>query len=106
MNLASTMGLTNDGLLISWLFGIIKEETQPSIVEDATAYDMWSYLEEQLLPIMIMLMTIKKRSRSFDDDIKEFKLICDNLAAIKKPMDDLDKVFQFARGLGAKYESF
>nr|GLL27111.1 hypothetical protein L195_g010371 [Ipomoea trifida] len=92
----------------------IKEEAQPSIAEDATTYDVWSSLEEQLLPITIekegllknMLMTIKKGSRSLDDYTKEFKSICDNLAAIKKPVDDLDKVFQFARGLGAKYENF
>nr|GMD84145.1 Retrovirus-related Pol polyprotein from transposon RE1 [Ipomoea batatas] len=114
VNPAYTLWLTNDGLLISWLLGTIKEEAQPSIAEDATAYDVWSSLEEQLLPITIekegllknMLMTIKKGSRSLDDYTKEFKSICDNLAAIKKPVDDLDKVFQFARGLGAKYENF
>ena len=38
--------LTNNGLLISWLFDIIKEEAQPSITEDATIYDVWSSLEE------------------------------------------------------------
>nr|GMD97742.1 Retrovirus-related Pol polyprotein from transposon RE1 [Ipomoea batatas] len=114
VNPAYTLWLTNDGLLISWLLGTIKEEAQPSIAEDATAYDVWSSLEEQLLPITIekegllknMLMTIKKGSQSLDDYTKEFKSICDNLAAIKKPVDDLDKVFQFARSLGAKYENF
>ena len=72
---------TNDGLLISWLLGTIKEEAQPSVAEDATAYDVWSSLEEQLLPTTIdkegllktLLMTIKKGSKSLDDYIKEFK---------------------------------
>lgn len=44
-------------------------------------------------------MTTKKGSRSLDEYIGEFELICDNLAAIKEPVYDLDKVFQFARGL-------
>lgn len=109
-----TSWLTNDGLIISWLLGTIKEEVQPSVTEDSTAYDVWSSLEEQLLPITVekegllknMLMTIKKGSKSLDSFLKEFKSICDNLAAIKKPVDDLDKVFQLARGLGSKYENF
>ena len=95
VNPAYTLWLTNDGLLISWFLGTIKEEAQPSIAKDATAYDVWSSLEEQLLPITIekegllknMLMTIKKGSKSLDEYIKEFKSICDNLAAIKKPVD-------------------
>lgn len=43
---------------------------------------------------------MKKGSRSIDEYLKEFKSICDNLAAIKKPVSDLEKVFQFANGLG------
>lgn len=61
---------TNDGLLISWVLGTINEEAQPSIDEDATAFTLWSSLEEQLLPTTVekegllknMLMTIKKGS--------------------------------------------
>ena len=32
--------------------------------------------------------------------------ICDNLAAINKPASNLDKVFQFGRGLELKYQDF
>ncbi|KAI5673746.1 hypothetical protein M9H77_14110 [Catharanthus roseus] len=31
----------------------IKEEAQPSIVEEDTAYDLWNSLEEQLLPTTV-----------------------------------------------------
>lgn len=43
---------------------------------------------------------------SLDDYIKKFKFLCDKLAAIKKPMDDTNKVFTFARGLGLIYKDF
>lgn len=79
----------------------IKEETQPSIVEDATILKVWSSLEVQLQQTTIkkegllknMLLTIKKGSRFLDDYIKEFKSICYNLAAIKKLVTNHDKVF-------------
>lgn len=50
-----------------------------------------------------MLTTLKKGFMSVDDYLKKFKSICDNLAAIGKPVSDIDKVFQVAHGLGAKY---
>ena len=53
-----------------------------------------------------MLMRINKGSRSIEEYHKEFKFIYDNLAAINKPVLDLDKVFQFARGLGNQYMDF
>ena len=49
---------------------------------------------------------MKKGSRSVEDYLREFKSICDNLAAIKKPVSDMDKVFQFAHGLGGDYMHF
>ncbi|XP_075474740.1 uncharacterized protein LOC142505585 isoform X1 [Primulina tabacum] len=51
-------------------------------------------------------MVIKKGSRPLGEYLKEFKSICDNLAAIRKPVPDLEKVFQFARGLGSQYTNF
>ncbi|XP_074575272.1 uncharacterized protein LOC141831767 [Curcuma longa] len=104
----------NDGLITSWLLSTMREDMQGSIEEIGSACSLWTSLEEQLLPTTIekegllknMLMTIKKGSRSIDEYLKDFKSICDNLAAIKKSVPDLDKVFQFARGLGPKYETF
>ena len=51
-------------------------------------------------------MGIKKDSCSIEEYQKEFKFIYDNLVAINKPVSDLDKVFQFARGLGNQYRDF
>ncbi|KAF7824604.1 Retrovirus-related Pol polyprotein from transposon RE1 [Senna tora] len=105
--------VTNDGLLTSWLLGTMKEEVLTMINGD-TAYEIWTSIEEQLLPATVekarwlknMFMTIKKGSRSLEEYLREFKSICDNLAAIKESVSDQDKVFQFAHGLGPRYESF
>ena len=106
--------MINDGLLTFWLLGIMNEDIISSIFGLETAYEVWILLEQQLLPMTIekeghlknMLMTIKKGSRSLEDYLKDFKSIYDTLVTIKQPVPDLDKVFQFARGLGPNYESF
>lgn len=105
--------ITNDGLLCSWLLGTMKEEVLTMINGD-TAYEIWTFVKEHLLPATIekarslknMLMTIKKGSRTLEEYLREFKSICDNLAAIKETVSDQDKVFQFAYGLGPSYETF
>ena len=53
-----------------------------------------------------ILMVIKKGSRSLEEYLRDFKSICDNLAAIKSSVSDQNKVFQFAHGLGPRYENF
>lgn len=53
-----------------------------------------------------MLVTIQKGYHSLEEYLKEFKSICNNLTTIKKPINDIDKVFQFACGLGSRYETF
>ena len=91
----------------------MKEEVLTMINGD-TAHEIWTSIEEQLLPATVekarslknMLMTIKKGSWSLEEYLREFKSICDNLAAIKEPVSNQDKVFQFAYGLGPRYETF
>lgn len=39
------------------------------------------------------LMTLKKGNLSLDDYLKKFKSVCDSLAAIKKPVNEIKKVF-------------
>ncbi|KAL5738660.1 hypothetical protein ACOSP7_031421 [Xanthoceras sorbifolium] len=106
---------TNDGLLTSWLLGTMKEDVLSLVMgETGTAFIVWVALEQHLLPITIekesnlkrLLMGIKKGSRSIDEYLKDFKNICDNLAAIQKPVSDIDKVLQFASGLGNQYMDF
>ena len=80
----------------------------------AMAFEVWTSLQQQLLHIIVekeghlkyMMMTLKRGSRSLDEYLRDFKSICDNLVAIKEPVFDLDKVFQFSRGLGPRDENF
>lgn len=92
----------------------MKEVISTIYEEDNTAFEVWLALAQQLLPNTVekegnlknMLVGIKKGSCSLEEYLREFKSICDNLAAIKKPVLDLDKVFQFADGLGGQYLTF
>ncbi|RVW93768.1 Retrovirus-related Pol polyprotein from transposon RE1 [Vitis vinifera] len=104
----------NDGLLTSWLLGLMTKEVMLLLDGTETAYDVWNSLGEKLLPmtkekevqLTNRLRGVKKGTRSLDEYLREFKGICDALAAVRKPVSDLDKVFQLAQGLGTKYMDF
>ncbi|KAL9463183.1 hypothetical protein AB3S75_001062 [Citrus x aurantiifolia] len=84
------------------------------VIGAKSAYEVWSSLEEQLLPmarekvvhLTDQLQTLKKGSLTMDEYLRKFKTICDSLAAVNKPLDDMDKVFQLARGLRMEYKDF
>ncbi|RVW77775.1 Retrovirus-related Pol polyprotein from transposon RE2 [Vitis vinifera] len=78
----------NDGLLTSWLLGLMTEEVMLLLDGIETAYDVWNSLGEKLLP-----MTKEKEVQ-----------LTNRLRG--KPVSDLDKVFQLAQGLGTKYMDF
>ncbi|KAK3206953.1 hypothetical protein Dsin_020999 [Dipteronia sinensis] len=67
-----------------------------------SAFQSWNSLEEQLLPMTkekeILLnesqMSLKKGNLSLDEYLRKFKNICDSLAAVKNPMDEINKVFK------------
>ncbi|KAH9648572.1 retrovirus-related pol polyprotein from transposon RE1 [Citrus sinensis] len=109
-----TMWINNDGLLTSWLLSLMTEEVMSGIVGVENAQQIWSSLEDQLLPmtkekevhLMDRLATLKKGSLSVEEYVRKYKHICDFLAAINKPVNDLDKVFGLARGLGYRYQDF
>ena len=104
----------NDGLLTAFLLKNIETEVLVTLEDVGSAYRVWKSIEQQILPITIekemilneSLMSLQKGNLSVDEYVKKFKGICDNLAAIKKPIDETKKVFQLARGLGTKYQDF
>ncbi|GKV27057.1 hypothetical protein SLEP1_g36265 [Rubroshorea leprosula] len=75
--------LNNDGLLTSWLLGTMKEEA-----------------------LSLVLATKRGDNESLEDFIRKFRGTCDRLAAIHKPLDDLDKVFQLSRVVGIRYQPY
>ena len=105
--------LNDDGLLTSWLLANIKEDTIRLIHGGDTTYSIWTTVHDQLLPntedseakLKNSLHSLTKET-PLDEYIRKFKAVCDKLAAIGKPLLDVDKVFQVLKGLGNKYKEF
>ncbi|GKU93013.1 hypothetical protein SLEP1_g6653 [Rubroshorea leprosula] len=106
--------LNNDGLLTSWLLGTMNEEALSLVVGCDTAFQIWKCLEEhylastkeQELHLKGQLATKRGDNESLEDFIRKFRGTCDRLAAIRKPLDDLDKVFQLSRVVGIRYQPY
>lgn len=82
------------------------------IISCATAKQIWQTLEDNYLQaskdkefqLKQQLQSIIIGSKKVDEYVKEFKEICDSLAAIGKPSDEENKVISFAKGLENKYK--
>nr|KYP40069.1 hypothetical protein KK1_038610 [Cajanus cajan] len=90
----------------------MKEETLSIIYEGDITCSIWNTLHNQLLPntkdnetqLKNNLCSLSKGYLSLDEYIRKFKEISDKLAALGKPLSDVDKVFQISKGLGSKYK--
>ena len=79
-----------------------------------TTFKVFSSLEEQLLLVTvekeahlkIILMTLTKGPLSLEEYLSMFKSIYNDRLPSTKPMLNLNKVFQFAQGLGLRYKDF
>ncbi|GKU95007.1 hypothetical protein SLEP1_g8425 [Rubroshorea leprosula] len=106
--------LNNDGLLTNWLLGTMNEEALSVVVGCESTFQIWRCLEEHYLPstkqqeLHLKGLLVVKRSdgESLEDFVRKFKNTCDQLAAIRKPLDDLDKVFQLSRVVGSRYQPY
>lgn len=84
------------------------------IVGFITARGIWKCLEKTSLQaikdkkfqLTHQLQTIKLGNKPTNKYLKEFKNICDGLAAIHKPVYKDNRVISFATGLGPKYRIF
>ena len=82
-----------------------------SLDETETAYDVWKSFKENFcqwpkkrtVRLTNRLWGLKKGTRSLDEYLRDFKGICNALAAVSKLVSDLDKVFQLAQVLETKY---
>uniref|UniRef100_A0A2N9G1B4 Uncharacterized protein n=1 Tax=Fagus sylvatica TaxID=28930 RepID=A0A2N9G1B4_FAGSY len=52
------------------------------------------------------LQHIKKDAKTIVEYSHEFKSVCDQLAAMGRPVDDLDKIHWYLRGLGSSFSTF
>ncbi len=79
-----------------------------------TAREVWISLEEKYLQatkerelqLRRQLQQPKRDTVSLELYLRNFKSICDSLAAIQKPVFDEDKTIQISHCLGTKYDVF
>ncbi|GJT33494.1 putative RNA-directed DNA polymerase [Tanacetum coccineum] len=79
-----------------------------------TAHAIWTALEtaysnssvERIHSLRDSLRNLSKGTSTVSDYGRQFKGICDKLAGIRQPVDEMDKLHWFVYGLGASVETF
>lgn len=112
VNPAFTTWKMKDKKLLSVMYTSLSEDVASEVIDSSTFRDMWLTLEgiyslasrkHQLLEELLSL----RRGASFVEDYgKKFKLLCDQLSAIRRPVDETDKSHWFYHGLGVQFASF
>jgi len=103
-----------DQRILSLLLSSLTEEAMAAAVGLATSRDVWVALErvfshrsktrEILLKDELQLM--KKGNRSIVDFARAFKGLCDQLVAIGRPVDEVDKSHWFLHAFGTEFAAF
>ncbi|KAF8391041.1 hypothetical protein HHK36_023341 [Tetracentron sinense] len=104
----------SDRLLRGWITGTLNEDVLSLVVGLESSKEVWNTLhdayaqdsQEREFHLTQKLQMLRKGTSSLSDYIRVFKNICDDLAAIGKPLDDKKKVFWLLNGLGVEYKSF
>lgn len=101
-----------DELVKSWIFGTLTEEVLGLVHALATSQVVWlalashynksSLAREFELRRRLQLLSVK--GKTFLVYCREFRILCDNLSAIGKPVDENMKIFTFLNGLGREYD--
>uniref|UniRef100_A0A2N9HD57 Uncharacterized protein n=1 Tax=Fagus sylvatica TaxID=28930 RepID=A0A2N9HD57_FAGSY len=103
-----------DQLVLSLLLASLTEEALSVVVGLTSSHAVWSTLETTFshrsksreLRLKDELQHMKKDARTVVEYSHEFKSVCDQLAAMGRPVDDLDKIHWYLRGLGSSFSTF
>jgi len=90
------------------------KESMSEVLGLKHAHEAWTTLEASFsnrsktreLQLKDELQLMQRGSKSVAEFSRLFKGLCDQLAAIGRPIDDLDKVHWFLRALGPDYKIF
>ncbi|KAF5470241.1 hypothetical protein F2P56_010766 [Juglans regia] len=85
-----------------------------AVVGLSTSRAVWSRLENTFshrsksreIQLKDDLQTMKKNDKTVPEFSRDFKTVCDQLAAMGRPVDDLDKLHWYLRGLGSSFSIF
>nr|CAN61640.1 hypothetical protein VITISV_021909 [Vitis vinifera] len=97
--------------LFSYLDGSITAPSPMITASDGTpksnpAYTSWLHTDQTLLSLLYSSLTEESMSESIVEFSSTFKGLCDQLAAIGRPIDDTDKVHWYLCALGPDYKIF
>ncbi|GAU48089.1 hypothetical protein TSUD_238280 [Trifolium subterraneum] len=104
-----------DCLIRGWIMGTLSEEALGLVVGIDIAHAVWSALkdayaedsqEREFTLRQQMTCFRKEENQTISEHIRIFKGLCDNLAAIGKPIPDKEKVFYLLTSLDPDYETF
>ena len=101
-------------LLLYLLLSSLAEEAIVVVVGLSTARDVWLALETTFshhskareLRLKDDLQLMKRCTKPVAEYTHAFKIMCDQLHAIGRPVEDIDKVHWFLRGLGIDFLAF
>ncbi|OMO50392.1 hypothetical protein COLO4_38092, partial [Corchorus olitorius] len=105
----------SDKLLRGWIIGTLSEETLGLVVGLDTSAEVWTALQDTYAGStqkheFALEQKLRRHHRdrfsTMQEYIREFKEVCDEFAAIGKPLPDKEKVFTLLTGLGKDYEAF
>lgn len=105
---------SRDQLLKLFLVLTLTEESMLVIIGCKTSYDVWMALSNAYshgskareLSLKDNLLSTMHSTQSVVDYGRCFKYLCDQLAAIGRPIDETDKSHWFLRGLGTTFLNF
>ena len=114
VNPSYTSWLNTDQTILSLLYFSLTKESMSEVLGLSHAHEAWTILEASFshrsktreLQLNDELQLMQRGSKSVVEFSRLFKGICDQLAAIGRPIDDLDKVHWFLRALGPYYKIF
>jgi len=100
--------------LLSLLYSSLTEESMSEVLGLKHAHEAWTALEASFshrsktreLQLKDELQLMQRGSKSVAEFSRLYKGLCDQPAAIGRPIDDLDKVHWFLRALGPEYKIF
>ena len=114
VNPTYTSWLNTYQTLLSLLYSFLTEESMSEVLGLKHAYEACNALEASFshisktreLQLKDELQLMQRGSKLVAEFSRLFKGLCDQLASIGRPIDDLDKIHWFLRALGPDYKIF
>lgn len=104
-----------DKLIKGWIIGTLTEDILQEVVGLEFAADVWSALknsfhkstmDRELILHHKLEVLWREQCETLDDYLTKYKTVCDELAAICKPLTENQKSFWMLNGLGSNYQMF